>query len=223
MNIVVLSGAGVSAESGIKTFRDSDGLWEGNDVMAVASIEGFERDPELVLRFYNSRRRELDNVSPNEAHILLAELEKVHNVSIITQNVDDLHERAGSSDVLHLHGELKKMRSVLSVYKKYDYTEDIKFGDLCENGGQLRPDIVWFGEDVPLIERASKILFNADIFLIIGTSLQVYPAAGLIDYVPSDVPVYIIDPVPFQNSHNYHTIRDIASSGMRKFIEMISE
>lgn len=194
--IVVLTGAGISAESGIKTFRDADGLWEGHDIMEVASPIGWNKNPTLVLDFYNKRRAQLLTVQPNKAHEILAELEKLFNVHIITQNVDDLHERAGSSSVLHLHGELLKVRSVANEKNIKHWKTDLNLGDCDEKGNQLRPHIVWFGEAVPLIEKAIEIVETADILVIIGTSLQVYPAAGLMNYVNQNVPVYYIDPKP---------------------------
>jgi len=194
--IVVLSGAGISAESGIKTFRDADGLWEGHDIMEVASPIGWNKNPTLVLDFYNKRRAQLLTVQPNKAHEILAELEKQFNVHIITQNVDDLHERAGSSSILHLHGELLKVRSVANEKNIMHWKTDVNIGDCDADGIQLRPHIVWFGEAVPLIEKAIEIVESADILIIIGTSLQVYPAAGLMNYVNQNVPVYYIDPKP---------------------------
>ncbi len=194
--IVVLTGAGISAESGIKTFRDADGLWEGHDIMEVASPIGWNKNPTLVLDFYNKRRAQLLTVQHNKAHEILAELEKQFNVHIITQNVDDLHERAGSSSVLHLHGELLKVRSVANEKNIMHWKTDLNLGDCDEKGNQLRPHIVWFGEAVPLIEKAIEIIETADILVIIGTSLQVYPAAGLMNYVSQNVPVYYIDPKP---------------------------
>lgn len=194
--IVVLSGAGISAESGIKTFRDADGLWEGHDIMEVASPIGWNKNPTLVLDFYNKRRAQLLTVQPNKAHEILAEFEKQFNVHIITQNVDDLHERAGSSSILHLHGELLKVRSVSNEKNIMQWKTDLNLGDCDADGNQLRPHIVWFGEAVPLIEKAIEIVESADILIIIGTSLQVYPAAGLMNYVNQNVPVYYIDPKP---------------------------
>ena len=188
-HIVVISGAGISAESGLKTFRDSNGLWEGHDVMEVATPLGFKNNPELVLEFYNQRRRQLLEVHPNFAHKTLAELEKIYKVSIITQNVDDLHERAGSSSVLHLHGELFKVRSTKNENNIQSWRKDLFLGDLCKDGFQLRPHIVWFGEDVPLMLNAISICQKADILIIVGTSMQVYPAASLINYVPSNTKV----------------------------------
>jgi silent information regulator protein sir2 len=220
--IVVLTGAGVSAESGINTFRDAGGLWEGYRVEDVASPEGFERNPELVLNFYNERRRQLAEVQPNEAHKQLAALEKDYEVVIITQNVDDLHERAGSHKVIHLHGELKKMRSVDDPFTIYDCQEDIKVGDLSPSGVQLRPHIVWFGEEVPMIVKAVEEVETADILFIIGTSLQVYPAAGLMDYAPAQCPIYYIDLHPaIGSSEGLIVIANKASTGVKKAIEML--
>lgn len=195
-NIVVLTGAGISAESGLKTFRDANGLWEGHDVMEVATPQAFERNPELVLEFYNQRRRQLLTVKPNKAHYALAKLEEVYNVHIVTQNVDDLHERGGSRNVLHLHGELLKARSVGNEMNIIPRKKDILMGDLCEQGHQLRPHIVWFGEAVPMLDTAINITQKADILIIIGTSMQVYPAASLIHYVSNGIPIYFIDPKP---------------------------
>lgn len=193
--IVVLSGAGVSAESGVPTFRDSHGLWAGYDVMEVATPEGWRKNPELVLDFYNQRRKNALDVEPNPGHEVLAKLEDNFDVTIITQNVDNLHERAGSSHVMHLHGELFKSRSTLDPTLIYDVQGwELGLGDKCEKGSQLRPHIVWFGEMVPMMEAAVRQVTTADIFVVVGTSLQVYPAAGLIDYVSNNVPVYIIDP-----------------------------
>lgn len=194
--IVVLTGAGISAESGIKTFRDADGLWEGYDVMEVASPIGYQNNPELVLDFYNQRRKQLMEVQPNLAHTILAELENDFDITIITQNVDDLHERAGSTKVIHLHGELLKARNEQDINSIIEWNKDIVLGDLDCNNIQLRPHIVWFGEEVPEMERAMEIIEEADYLLVIGTSLQVYPAAGLINYVNEDVLVYYIDPNP---------------------------
>lgn len=194
--LVVLTGAGISAESGIKTFRDADGLWEGHDVLEVASPMGWQKNPVLVLDFYNQRRKQLLSVKPNSAHIELAKLEQRFSVSIITQNVDDLHERAGSSNVLHLHGELLKVRSTRNPSLIYNWEKDLYLGDLCEENSQLRPHIVWFGEEVSMLQKAVEITEKADILLIIGTSMQVYPAAGLIHYINKNVPVYFVDPKP---------------------------
>ncbi|WP_068595234.1 NAD-dependent deacylase [Vaginella massiliensis] len=192
--IVVLTGAGVSAESGISTFRDANGLWENHDIMEVASIEGWQRNKALVLEFYNQRRKQLNQVEPNAAHRFLAALEKKYQVSVITQNVDDLHERAGSTHVIHLHGELRKACSENDKDLVVDWYDDINIGDLASDGAQLRPFIVWFGEMVPKMEEAIEATLQADIFIVIGTSLQVYPAASLIDFVPDHKPVYVIDP-----------------------------
>ena len=193
--LVVLSGSGISVESGLKTFRDNGGLWEEYDVMEVASIEGWYKNPGLVLEFYNQRRRQQASTKPNGAHIGLAELQKYYDVQIITQNIDDLHERAGSKKVLHLHGELNKARSSKDENYIIDITgKDIHMGDLCPKGSQLRPHIVWFGEAVPAMDDAIMMASQADIFVVIGTSLNVYPAAGLIDYVHRDAKIYLIDP-----------------------------
>lgn len=194
--LVVLTGAGISAESGIKTFRDADGLWEGHDVMEVATPEGFARNPELVLDFYNQRRRQLREVRPNPAHFGLAELEKDFDVHIITQNVDDLHEKAGSTNVWHLHGELLKVRSVHNPDFILDWEGDLLAGDKDDQGFQLRPHIVWFGEEVPALDEAVRLTDQADVVAVIGTSLQVYPAAGLVSYARPEVPVYYLDPKP---------------------------
>jgi len=219
--IVVLTGAGMSAESGINTFRDADGLWEGHDVMEVASPEGFRRNPELVLDFYNQRRRQLLSVKPNAAHMALAELEKKYDLTIITQNVDDLHERAGSKDVIHLHGELLKARSVANDAIIYDCKVDIKLGDLCPNGTQLRPHIVWFGEAVPKLEIAAEITSMANILVIVGTSMQVFPAASLINYAKSGIPIYFIDPRPSINAQDFNNLNIIAekaTNGVRRLV-----
>jgi NAD-dependent deacetylase len=221
-HIVILTGAGMSAESGIKTFRDADGLWEGHDVMEVATPEGFRVNPELVLDFYNQRRRQLLEVEPNSAHYDLATLENDYKVSIVTQNVDDLHERAGSSDVIHLHGELLKSRNVVDEFTFFECKKDIKLGDLCPKGHQLRPHIVWFGEAVPMIDTAMEICKEADILLIIGTSMQVYPAAGLMHYVPNNIPIFYIDPKPaLESKGNLTVIAKTASEGVQAFIENI--
>ncbi|MET7027780.1 SIR2 family NAD-dependent protein deacylase [Sediminicola luteus] len=194
--IVVLTGAGVSAESGLKTFRDSNGLWEGHDVMEVATPQGYANNPTLVLNFYNQRRKQLFDVLPNEAHMALVLLEASYDVTIITQNVDDLHERAGSTDVIHLHGELLKVRSSIDPDVVIDWKTDLKLGDTCEKGSQLRPHIVWFGEEVPMLDRAIEITQEADFLMIIGTSMQVYPAASLVHFAPTHSPIYFIDPKP---------------------------
>lgn len=216
-NIVVISGAGISAESGLKTFRDSNGLWEGHDVMEVATPLGFKKNPELVLEFYNQRRRQLLEVHPNLAHKTIADLEKIYKVSIITQNVDDLHERAGSSFVLHLHGELFKVRSTKNENNIQSWRKDLFLGDLCKDGFQLRPHIVWFGEDVPLMIKAISVCEKADILIIVGTSMQVYPAASLINYVPLNTKVYYIDPTPAEiNYSNLIVVEERATTGILK-------
>lgn len=197
-NIVVLSGAGMSAESGISTFRDKNGLWENHEIMEVASPEGWRKNPQLVLEFYNQRRRQLRQVAPNEGHVLLAKLESEYHINIVTQNVDNLHERAGSSRVLHLHGELTKVRSVADEHTIYEHQDDLYWGDTDAHGNQLRPHIVWFGEEVPAIEEAIPLLAQADLVLVIGTSMQVYPAAGLVDYANTTVPIVYIDLNPAQ-------------------------
>ncbi|MBO3116012.1 NAD-dependent deacylase [Winogradskyella sp. DF17] len=221
-HLVVLTGAGTSAESGVKTFRDHDGLWEGHDVMQVASPEGFRANPELVLDFYNQRRRQLKTVEPNQAHKDLAALERHFKVTIITQNVDDLHERAGSSDVVHLHGELKKVRSTGNDHDVRPWTDDLNLGDLCDKGHQLRPHVVWFGEAVPQMEVAIKICYAADILLIIGTSMQVYPAASLINYVQPDTDIFYIDPKPaLSSTTNITVISSTATKGIKEFIGLI--
>ena len=221
-HFVVLTGAGMSAESGIKTFRDADGLWEGHDVMEVATPQGFAANPELVLDFYNQRRRQLFEVEPNQAHFDLAKLERHFKVTIITQNVDDLHERAGSSNVIHLHGELLKVRSTLDSHDIKEWKTDLVLGDLCEKGHQLRPHIVWFGEDVPMIEKAMEICKTADILVIIGTSMQVYPAAGLMNYVPQNTPTYFIDPKPSMDTNeNLTVIAETATIGVKRMIALI--
>lgn len=192
--IVVLSGAGISAESGISTFRDANGLWENHRIEDVASPEGFAKNPELVMTFYNLRRRQLKDVLPNKAHKILAELEQYFEVYIITQNVDNLHERAGSTNVIHLHGELNKVRPVNGFYPILQWEDDLEIGDTDDSGNQLRPHIVWFGEMVPEMENAQNLVEKADIFIVVGTSMQVYPAAGLIHDVPKNCQIYVIDP-----------------------------
>jgi NAD-dependent deacetylase len=216
--LVVLSGAGISAESGIKTFRDSDGLWEGHNVMDVATPEGWHKNPALVLDFYNQRRQQLKEVQPNLGHLILAELENDFDVYIITQNVDDLHERAGSTNITHLHGELLKVRSSKNENYILDWQDDLNFGDVDQYGNQLRPHIVWFGEQVPALEDAITITEQADYFAVIGTSLQVYPAASLINFTPKNTPIYYIDPKPIKipNLRNpLEVIPNIASEGVR--------
>ncbi|HOZ85551.1 MAG TPA: Sir2 family NAD-dependent protein deacetylase [Niabella sp.] len=216
--LVVLTGAGISAESGIKTFRDSDGLWEGYDVTEVASPEGWKRDPKLVLDFYNMRRRQVLEASPNQAHSGLAALEKYFDVQIITQNIDDLHERGGSTNVIHLHGEIFRMRSEKALTPSYEIRTDMQWGDLAADGGQLRPDIVWFGEAVPMIEKAAQIAMEADIFVVVGTSMVVYPAAGLIDMAPLYSPKFVIDKkIPYVNPmHHLTTIEKPATEGVQE-------
>ncbi len=214
-HIVALTGAGISAESGIKTFRDANGLWEGHNVMDVATPEGFAKNPELVLEFYNQRRQQLQEVTPNAAHYKLAALEAHFNVSIITQNVDDLHERAGSSSIIHLHGELLKARSTGNAQDIKLWKKDIQLGDVCSKGYQMRPHIVWFGEDVPMIDKAMTICATADVLIIIGTSMQVYPAAGLLEYAPKNIPIYFIDPKPnLKASNRLNIIAKNATEGM---------
>jgi len=217
--VVVLTGAGVSAESGIKTFRDADGLWEGHDVMEVASPEGWRKNPELVLDFYNQRRKQLLEVKPNDAHKALVELEKYYQVEIITQNVDDLHERAGSTNVTHLHGELLKVRSSAQPDYVVEWKKDLVLGDCCPQDSQLRPHIVWFGEGVPKMDKAMRIVAQADILMIIGTSMVVYPAAGLLHYAPENTPVYFIDPAPsIENGKNIQVIAENATIGVPKIV-----
>ncbi|WP_191858957.1 SIR2 family NAD-dependent protein deacylase [Hanstruepera ponticola] len=221
-HVVVLTGAGMSAESGLKTFRDENGLWEGHDVMEVATPEGFARNPELVLEFYNQRRRQLLKVEPNSAHYDLAQLENNYKVSIITQNVDDLHERAGSSNVVHLHGELLKARSSFNESDIMDWKTDLVTGDTCSQGYQMRPHIVWFGEAVPMIENAINICTTADILMIIGTSMQVYPAASLMHYVPENTPTFFIDPKPaFESQSNITVIAEPATTGVKKVLKRL--
>lgn len=230
--IAVLTGAGVSAESGISTFRDSDGLWENHNVQDVASIEGWYRNPSLVLDFYNARRRQLADVRPNAAHIAIAELEQDYDVTVVTQNVDNLHERAGSTRIIHLHGELTKVRPENCCNDRDGFSEatvfdigadEIHIGDMAPNGAQLRPHIVWFGEAVPKIEAAIDAVEAADILLIVGTSLQVYPAAGLYRYAGADTPIYIIDPkdLAVRDSRLTH-IKDVATKGMETFKKLIN-
>ncbi len=226
--IVVLTGAGMSAESGIKTFRDADGLWENHDIMEVATPEAWFRNRDLVLEFYNQRRRQLFEVKPNAGHRALVELEDLFMVDIVTQNVDDLHERAGSKQVLHLHGELVKARSTFDSQLVYEWKKDIRPGDLCEKGSQLRPHIVWFGEEVPMLETAAELVSMADIAIIIGTSMQVYPAAGLVGYAKKDAHVFYIDPKPAINyelrlTKNLEVLSEFASTGVRKVVERLTK
>ena len=221
--LVVLTGAGISAESGIKTFRDSDGLWMGHDINDVATPGGFAKNPALVLDFYNQRRREVRKANPNLAHKGLVDLEDIFEVTIITQNIDDLHERGGSKNVLHLHGEIFKMRSCTNSTKIFNILNDISVGDFAEDGNQLRPHIVWFEEDVPMIETAVDVVRNADIFVVIGTSLQVYPAAGLIDLVKDEVPKYIIDKKipPVHHLKNITILEGTASEGVERLKKLL--
>ncbi len=222
-NIVVLTGAGISAESGINTFRDANGLWEGHDIMEVASPIGWDANPELVLDFYNKRRSQLHTVVPNAGHFALVELEKEHQVTIITQNVDDLHERAGSSAVIHLHGELLKVRSQFDHNIILDWKNDLHIGDFCEHNSQLRPHIVWFGEEVPMMDIAINITEKADILIIIGTSMQVYPAAGLLQYAPHQTQVYFIDPNPaISPKENLTIIAERATIGVLQVVETLT-
>jgi NAD-dependent deacetylase len=224
MKIAVLTGAGISAESGLRTFRDSNGLWEGHDVMAVASPEGFARNPGLVLDFYNQRRRQLLQAAPNAAHKALANLEKDHEVTIITQNVDDLHERAGSTKVIHLHGELLKVRSTFDETLILDWKEDLCIGDLCVHRHQLRPHIVWFGEAVPMMEPAIDIVAQSDMLIIVGTSMQVYPAAGLMQYAPPRAEVFFVDPQPsIASSERIRVYPENATTGVSKVVTAIQE
>jgi NAD-dependent deacetylase len=221
--IVVLTGAGISAESGIKTFRDANGLWEGHDVMEVASPIGWRNDINLVLDFYNKRRSQLLEVEPNGGHKALVLLENKFNVNIITQNVDDLHERTGSSSVLHLHGELLKVRSTKNENLVYHWEKDLNIGDTCDQNHQLRPHIVWFGEEVPMLDRAIEITSKADILIIIGTSMQVYPAANLINYVSKNVPIYFIDPKPTIHESQYSNLTIIAEKASTGVLKLVNE
>jgi NAD-dependent deacetylase len=222
-HIVILTGAGISAESGLKTFRDSDGLWMGYNIEDVATPRGFAKDPALVLDFYNQRRKDVKAAEPNDAHKGLAALEKDFKVTIVTQNIDDLHERGGSTKILHLHGQIFQMRSVKNTEDILPIDGEINVGDLAEDGTQLRPHIVWFEEPVPMIEKAAFVMQTADIFVLVGTSLQVYPAAGLIDFVPSDVPKYIIDKVipEVGKYENIIAIEGTATEGVWKLREIL--
>ena len=223
--IVVLTGAGISAESGLKTFRDSDGLWEGYNIEDVATPRAWKKNPQLVLDFYNLRRRNVAEAIPNAAHYGLAELEKDCDVHIITQNIDDLHERAGSTKVMHLHGEIFKMCSELNRSIVTEIRGDIKLGDLAGDGSQYRPDIVWFEEPVPMIEEAIPVVHSANIFVVVGTSLVVYPAAGLINYAPRQIPKFILDKrIPYTSSfYNLISIEKAATEGIGDLIQMISK
>ena len=224
-HIVILTGAGISAESGLQTFRDTGGLWMGHNIEDVATPRGFAKDPALVLGFYNQRRKDVASAEPNDAHKGLAALEKDFNVTIITQNIDDLHERGGSTNVLHLHGEIFKMRSVLNKQNIFNIEGDINVGDLAKDGSQLRPHIVWFEEEVPMIEKAVEVMQTADIFVLIGTSLQVYPAAGLIDMVKHEIPKYIIDKkIPAVSHHTkIMPLEGTATEGMKKLRKILLE
>ena len=222
--ITVLSGAGISAESGIKTFRDAGGLWEGHDVMSVASPEGWNKNRALVIDFYNQRRAQLLEVNPNAGHLALVELEDKYDVHIVTQNVDDLHERAGSSNIIHLHGELTKVRSLGNEKLVYDWRKDLLEGDLCEEGHPMRPHIVWFGEEVPMLQKAAEVVSLSDIILVVGTSMQVYPAAGLVGVAPKFAPIIYIDPKPSLNyemeqAKNLVTVAEVATTGVRKVVD----
>ena len=220
-SIVILTGAGISAESGLKTFRDDNGLWEGHDIMEVASPEGWEKDQENVLNFYNIRRKQLLEVEPNTAHYAIVRLEEKYEVHIITQNVDDLHERAGSKNVLHLHGELLKVRSSIDETQVIEWKKDLKTGDLCSKRSQLRPHVVWFGEAVPMFQPAIEITRNADIVIIIGTSMQVYPAASLLDFKKEGAPVYFIDPRP--SIFPQPAVRIIEKNAVEGVVELVDE
>jgi len=222
-HVVILTGAGISAESGLKTFRDTDGLWMGHNIADVATPRGFAKNPALVLDFYNQRRKDVAQANPNNAHIGLAELEKDFDVTIITQNIDDLHERGGSTNVLHLHGEIFKMRSIHNRRDIFDIQGDINVGDLAKDGNQLRPHIVWFEEEVPLIEEAVLVMQTADIFVLVGTSLQVYPAAGLMDVLADSIPKYIIDKKIPSVGHYFNIIpiEGTASEGVKHLQKLL--
>lgn len=224
-HLVILTGAGISAESGLKTFRDSDGLWEGYDIAEVATPRAWKRNPQLVLEFYNMGRKNVLDAKPNAAHYGVAELEKHFDVTVITQNIDDLHERVGSSNVVHLHGEIFKMRSEQNESLIYPIKDDIHLGDCAEDGAQLRPHIVWFEEPVPMIETAIEITRSADLFAVIGTSLVVYPAAGLVNYAPYGIPKFILDKkIPYTSSlYNLTTIEKPASTGIEDLKAMLSD
>jgi NAD-dependent deacetylase len=222
-NIVVLTGAGISAESGLKTFRDHDGLWEGHDIMEVASPIGWERNKELVLDFYNQRRRQLHDAKPNKSHFSLVDLENYYHVSIITQNVDDLHERAGSKNVIHLHGELLKVRSTNNPDLIYEWKKDLNLGDLGKDKAQLRPHIVWFGELVPMLNTAIEITKNADVLLIVGTSMQVYPAANLVHYIKPNTPIYFIDPRPSISKNSFINLKIIYENASTGVVKVVTE
>ena len=225
--VAVLTGAGVSAESGLSTFRDAGGLWEGHDVMEVASPVGWRKNPKLVLEFYNMRRKQLLLAQPNAAHSAIADLEATHDVTVITQNIDDLHERGGSTNVIHLHGELLKARSEVDPDKIYDWKTDLNLGDLCDSGGQLRPHVVWFGEEVPMIPVAAEVVSQSDIVIIVGTSMQVYPAAGLVSYARAEGLIFYVDPNPsitFELSllSKLEIIEKTASIGVPQLVEQLA-
>ncbi len=223
--LLVLTGAGISAESGLQTFRDSDGLWMGYDVYEVATPEGWRKDPAMVLDFYNQRRADVAKAQPNSAHSAIAALEEYYDVTVVTQNIDDLHERGGSTKVLHLHGEIFKMRSELNADRYYDIHDEIRLGDIAPDGSQLRPHVVWFNEPVPMIPRARVLMAGADLFILAGTSLQVYPASGLIDFLPAGIPKYIIDKSPpyIPPHHNFQVIAKSATEGMVELYKMLME
>jgi NAD-dependent deacetylase len=223
--LVVLTGAGISAESGLKTFRDSDGLWEGYDINEVATATAWRKNPELVLEFYNMRRKNVREAKPNAAHYGLAALQDDFDVHVVTQNIDDLHERAGTKNVLHLHGEILKMRSEKNEELIYPIEVEIKMGDKAEDGGQLRPHIVWFEEPVPMIEKAVDLVRSADIFLIVGTSLAVYPAAGLVNYAPYPIPKFIVDKrIPYTSSlYNLTVIEKAATEGVEELQQLLKK
>lgn len=224
--IVVLTGAGISAESGLKTFRDSNGLWENHKIEDVATPQAWKADPEMVLEFYNQRRLQASRAVPNQAHFSLANLEDCFSVTIVTQNVDDLHERAGSSEVIHLHGELAKARSSKNPSLIYHINEKrIEIGDLCDDGHQLRPHIVWFGEEVPLISEVIPYFQRADIIIVIGTSLSVYPASGLVDYISSNADCYYIDPNAKENMNNmnFKLISKKAETGVKELVDKLKQ
>ena len=222
-NIVVLTGAGMSAESDIKTFRDAGGLWEGFEIEEVATPGAFEKNPKLVFDFYNQRRKQLFDVEPNKAHHYLKDLENYYNVTIITQNVDDLHERAKSSHVIHLHGELRKVRSTKDETFVLDWETDLHLGDVDTKGNQLRPHIVWFGEPVPMLDKAIKIVEEADILVIIGTSMKVYPAASLINFIKFEIPIYFIDPKPTVSKNNYKKLTLIKNGAVNGTKELLKK
>ncbi|POY34863.1 NAD-dependent protein deacylase [Solitalea longa] len=222
--LIILTGAGISAESGLKTFRDSDGLWEGYDINEVATPEGWRRNPELVQEFYNMRRKAVVEAEPNAGHISLAALEKYFDVTIITQNIDNLHEKAGSTSVIHLHGVITKSQSSVDPNLVYDIEGyEIRMGEKCEKGSQLRPHVVWFGEAVPMFEPAAKICSKADLFAVVGTSLQVYPAAGLMDFVQYDAPKFLVDPNAPYVSRNVQVIQEKAGTGVPKLAQLLIE